>query len=164
MKYINPLNIFGRVFVWSDFDFDDINECQRYHCSICRWQNNPNCNNKIEVLADPLNHEIRTSCWHFDLNPIVQKAHVFFINQKYLPGLYDYKCIQTKNFIVFFWEKQKGKVILKFNKTGSPSIYYQLFSPNNGELCMTNSLENAFHMVTPSRFDLHTQCIKLYSR
>lgn len=74
--------------------------------------------------------------------------------------MYDYTSIQTKNFVVFIWKRQKGKVVLKFDKRGKSFIYYQ--SLGNKYECMTESLEQAFHETGYNNFNSHKENINLY--
>ncbi len=77
-----------------------------------------------------------------------------------LRGIYNYTSIQTKNFVVFIWKLQKGKVVLKFDKRGKSFIYYQ--SLGNKYECMTESLEQAFRETGYNSFNFHKENINLY--
>lgn len=161
MKFIFPLRIHGRWSIWSDYNFDTTRECQEYTCSICRWYRRPNCTNGIETNCDPENHEINASCWCFTIAPMIEGISEFFANQKYDCRLHAYNnYIRTKNFVVFIWKLQKGKVVLRFDKRGKPFIYYQGLNDKCEHL--TDSLEDAFTIMSCNNFDLRKECMNLY--
>ncbi|WP_295645746.1 hypothetical protein [uncultured Holdemanella sp.] len=111
---------------------------------------------------DPMNHEITAKCWFFEMNKMRKSIRDFFSNrnQIVLRGIYNYTSIQTKNFVVFIWKLQKGKVVLKFDKRGKSFIYYQ--SLGNKYECMTESLEQAFRETGYNSFNFHKENINLY--
>lgn len=162
MKFITPLHIFPRRVIWSDYDFSTIEECQRYTCNDCKWHEHCPCTGGIEIQDDPINHEITAKCWFFEIDKMRKSIRDFFSNQNQivLRGIYNYTSIQTKNFVVFIWKRQKGKVVLKFDKKGKSFIYYQ--SSGNKYECMTESLEQAFSETDCNNFNLHKENINLY--
>lgn len=160
MKFVMPLQIFNRWSIWSDYDFDTVEECQEYACSNCKNYKGTFCTGRIATIYDPENHEISVNCWYFEIDKKRESIRDFFSNQKFLPGMYDYTSIQTKNFVVFIWKRQKGKVVLKFDKKGKSFIYYQ--SSGNKYECMTESLEQAFSETDCNNFNLHKENINLY--
>jgi len=92
---------------------------------------------------------------------MIEGISEFFANQKYDCRLHAYNnYIRTKNFVVFIWKLQKGKVVLRFDKRGKPFIYYQ--GLNDKCECLTDSLEDAFVRMSGNNFDLRKECMSLY--
>ncbi len=153
MKFIFPLRTHGRCSIWSDYNFDTTKECQEYTCSICRWYEKLSCTNHIETTCDPTNHEINASCWYFAIDPMIEGIIKFFDNQKYDCRIYSYdKYIRTKNFAIFIWKLQKGKVVLRFDKRGKPFIYCRGLNDKCDYLMA--SLEDALDRMSGNNFDL----------
>lgn len=87
MKFVMSLQIFNRQSIWSDCDFDTVEECQEYACSNCKNYKGTFCTGRIATIYDPENHEISVNCWYFEIDKKRKSIRDFFSNQKFLPGM-----------------------------------------------------------------------------